>query len=66
MAYQGYPRSPLNLSRSVDYQAVKRNAFHNDRILVVSLDDPNIPWPEKEILKAVGERLYGKVKSKGD
>ncbi|WP_202306420.1 hypothetical protein [Mesorhizobium sp. L-8-10] len=56
-------RSPLNLSRSVDYEAIKRNALHDQKVLVVSVDDHRLSWPEKELLRQIGEKLYGRPRS---
>lgn len=53
-------RSPLNFANTVDYEAIKRHAFHDQGILIVKMDDPKLSWTDKEILRAVGERLYGK------
>lgn len=50
-------------SRDVD--AVKKNAFLDFNMLVVSVDDPRLAWPEREILKQVGEKLYGKKPAGG-
>ncbi|RWD00182.1 MAG: hypothetical protein EOS58_30855 [Mesorhizobium sp.] len=56
-------RSPLNFASTVDYEAIKKNAFHDQGILVVKMDDPKLSWADREILRAVGERLYGAPKA---
>ena len=53
-------RNPLDLSNSVDYEAMKKNGFHDQGILVVHLDDDRIGWVERQMLLNVGEKLYGK------
>ena len=44
---------------TIDYNAIKRYAFHDQNILVVDIDDPRLPWQDKELLMAIGKRLYG-------
>ncbi len=53
-------RNPLDLSNSVDYEAMKKNGWLDQGILVISIDDDRIGWAEREILRQVGEKLYGK------
>lgn len=64
MAYSDGFRVSYGGPKSIDYDRVKKNSFHDDRILVVSLDDDRIAWPERQILEQVGEKLYGKRRDK--
>ena len=57
-------RSPLNISRSVDFEAIKKNAFLDQGILIVSIDDKKLAWQDKEILRQIGTRLYGERRPK--
>lgn len=57
-------RSPLNISKSVDYAAIKVNAFRDHGILIVNVDQEQLPWQEKELLEQIGARLYGERRSK--
>ena len=57
-------RSPLNQSKSIDYAAIKSNAFRDQGILVVNLDEDKLPWQEKELLEQIGTRLYGERRLK--
>lgn len=57
-------RSPLNLSRSVDYAAMKANAFKDQGILIINLDQEKLPWQERELLEQIGTRLYGERRPK--
>jgi hypothetical protein len=52
----------------VDAAAIKRRAFHDHGILVVDVDDPALmlSWDQREILRQVGERLYGQRKVSKD
>lgn len=45
-------------SRDTDF--VKKQAFHDQRMLVVNLDDPKIGWDERQLLENIGVKLYGK------
>lgn len=56
-------RNPLNLSNSVDYEAMKRNGFHDQGILIADINDDRIGWIERQMLINVGEKLYGKRKA---
>lgn len=42
----------------MDIGKVKRDAWHEHRILVVALDDPKLDWTQREYVKQIGERLY--------
>lgn len=41
---------------------LKRTGFHELGMLVVDINDPRIAWPEREMLKQIGEKLYGKLR----
>jgi hypothetical protein len=57
-------KNPLkcNLGRiqpkEIDAEKIKREAFNNDRILVIKLDDERLSWPEKELIKQIGDKIY--------
>lgn len=58
------PRPPTcNLGRFVpsqmDVESVKREGFNNHGILVVAVDDQRLSWIERQIIKQLGERIYG-------
>lgn len=48
-----------DLGREVDYEAMKRNAYRDQGVVIVRLDDPRLTWDQKEIVKQVGTKLYG-------
>jgi hypothetical protein len=48
--YGGHRRDP---------EQVKREGWHEQHVLVVSLDDPRLTWPERELVRQLGEKLYG-------
>lgn len=49
-------RSPT----AFDTQAIARNGFHDQGILVVKVDDPRLSWADRELLKAIGDKLFGR------
>ncbi len=49
--YGGRRRSP---------EQVKRDGWHEQGLLAVSLDDERLTWPERELVRQLGEKLYGK------
>ena len=57
-------KNPLkcNLGRmqpkQIDAEKIKREAFNNDGILVVKVDDERLSWPEKELIKQIGDKIY--------
>lgn len=44
---------------SYDAEAVKRDGWRNQGILVVNADDERLDWTERELLKRIGNFLYG-------
>lgn len=56
-------RPSLRQPTTVDYQAMKRNALHDQGMLVVSVDDPRLSWAEKELLRQIGEKIYGRPRA---
>lgn len=43
--------------RSAD--EVKRDGWREQGLLVVSPADPRLTWPERELVRQLGEKLYG-------
>ena len=43
-----------------DPEAVKRDGWRDQGLLAVSLDDHRLTWPERELVRQIGEKLYGK------
>ena len=39
---------------------VKRDGWKEQGLLAVSLDDQRLTWPERELVRQLGEKLYGK------
>jgi hypothetical protein len=42
-----------------DPDQVKRDGWRDQGLLAVSLDDHRLTWPERELIRQIGERLYG-------
>ncbi len=44
---------------TTDPEAVKRDGWQAQQILVVSIEDRRLDWTERELIRRIGERLYG-------
>jgi hypothetical protein len=53
--YGGHRRPP---------EEVKREGWIEQAILVISADDHRLSWPEREFIRQIGEKLYGKRETK--
>ena len=49
--YGGQRRSP---------DEVKREGWKDQGLLAVAIDDHRLTWPERELVRQLGEKLYGK------
>jgi hypothetical protein len=49
--YGGERRSP---------ESVKREGWREQGMLAVTLDDQRLTWVERELVRQLGEKLYGK------
>ena len=45
-------------------EAVKRDGWNRQGILVVSRDDSRLYWVQRESVRQIGNRLYGEMKGK--
>jgi hypothetical protein len=45
--------------KRIDVDAEKRNGWRCHGILVVAEDDPRLSWPERELVRQIGDRLHG-------
>ena len=41
-------------------EAVKREGWRTERILVIAAADPRLTWPERILVEQLGDRLYGR------
>ena len=46
--------------RRRDPEQVKREGWREQGLLAVSLDDARLSWPERELVRQLGEKLYGR------
>jgi hypothetical protein len=57
------PRYPSPLGRmqpvSVDLDAIKQRGWQDQHILVVSEADERLDFIERQLIRRIGERLYG-------
>ena len=49
--YGGQRRSP---------DQVKREGWKDQGLLAIAIDDQRLTWPERELVRQLGENLYGK------
>ena len=42
-----------------DPDQVKRDGWREQGLLAVSLEDARLTWPERELVRQLGEKLYG-------
>ena len=42
-----------------DPEQVKRDGWQEQGLLAVSLEDQRLSWPERELIRQLGEKLYG-------
>jgi len=40
-------------------EEVKRDGWKEQGLLAVSLDDARLTWPERELIRQLGSKLYG-------
>ena len=44
-----------------DTDKVKRDGWKEQGLLAVAIDDDRLTWPERELVRQLGEKLYGKL-----
>lgn len=54
-----YQRNPI------DPEAEKRTGWRDHGILVVSPEDQRLTWPERELVRQLGAKLYGPPRNGG-
>ncbi len=55
--------SPLGRMQAtpMDVEATKRQGWREQHILVVSHDDERLDFMERQLIRSIGERLYGQL-----
>lgn len=57
---QWHPRGYGGDRRGPDQ--VKRDGWRETGLLAVNVKDDRLTWPERELVRQLGEKLYGKMK----
>ena len=52
--------------RRRDPEQVKRDGWREQGVLAVSVNDDRLSWPERELVRQLGEKLYGKKQEEQD
>ncbi len=55
-----HPRGYGGTRRDADQ--VKQDGWQEQGMLAVSVKDDRLTWPERELIRQLGEKLYGKRK----
>ena len=50
------------LGQPVDYEALKRRGYRDQGIIVAKISDPRLDDFDRQYLKNLGEKLYGRLK----
>ena len=45
-------------------EEIKRDGWREQGLLAVSLDDARLTWPERELIRQLGSKLYGERSGK--
>lgn len=45
---------------------VKREGWREQGVMAVSIEDDRLTWPERELVRQLGEKLYGKRPLNGE
>ncbi len=53
-----FPKGYGGERRSIE--EIKREGWREQGLLVVSAEDQRLTWPERELIRQLGERLYGR------
>ena len=57
-AMKWHPRGYGGERRSADQ--VKREGWREQGVLAIAVDDERLTWPERELVRQLGDRLYGR------
>ena len=49
-----------NRSKRRSPEEIKRDGWHELGLLAISVDDQRLTWPERELVRQLGEKLYGR------
>lgn len=56
------PRCALGrtVPTTFEAEAIKRNGWVDQGVLVIAIDDPRLGWHERALVRALGDKLYGR------
>lgn len=46
-------------------EALRRRAWHDHGTLVINVDDPRLNWMHEQVIRQIGQKLYGETNKKG-
>lgn len=49
-----------NGSERQSADTIQREGWHELGVLTVAIDDERLSWPEREIIRQLGDKLYGR------
>lgn len=49
-----------------DPERVKQDGWREQGLLAVAVDDHRLTWPERELVRQLGEKLYGPRANEGE
>jgi hypothetical protein len=56
------PRCALGrtVPTTIEADAIKRTGWRDHGLLVIAVDDPRLGWDERALVRALGDKLYGR------
>lgn len=57
-----FPRGFGGERRSAEQ--VKQDGWRDQGVLVIAIDDQRLTWPERELVRQLGQKLYGPLRRK--
>lgn len=45
-------------------EQVKQDGWREQGVLVIAIDDQRLTWPERELVRQLGQKLYGQPQGK--
>lgn len=62
--FGGQRRDADDVKRVMRNACLRHDGWREQGVLAVALDDPRLSWPEKELVRQLGEKLYGRPSGK--
>lgn len=58
-------RHVLSETSPDELEAIKRDGWREQGILVISPDDPRLNWMQEQVIRQIGQKLYGDFNKNG-